>query len=92
MKDHEHMRRVAGKKVSPDMRVTPELIISCDREVFLANDKNKEALIMIISAEMTSHNITVCQAKDDADTLIVRYAMDLIASVKSPGCCCRSGH
>uniref|UniRef100_UPI00358F1FFC uncharacterized protein n=1 Tax=Myxine glutinosa TaxID=7769 RepID=UPI00358F1FFC len=83
-KDHEHMRRMAGKKVSPDMRVTPELTISCDREVFLANEKNKGALIMMISAEMASHNITVRQAKDDGDTLIVRSAMDLVASVKSP--------
>ena len=83
-KDHEHMRRMAGKKVSLDMRVTPELTISCDREVFLANEKNKGALITIISAEMASHNITVRQAKDDGDTLIVRSAIDLVASVKSP--------
>ena len=67
-----HKRKtMKGKKVLPDMRVTSELIISCDREVFRANDKNREALIMIISAEMTSYNITVCQAKDDDDTLIV---------------------
>ena len=31
----------AGKKVSQDLRVTPELTISCDREVFLENEKNK---------------------------------------------------
>ena len=37
LKDHEHLRRMAGKKVSQDLQVTPELTISCDREVFLAN-------------------------------------------------------
>ena len=29
-KDHEHMRRMSGKKVSPDLRVTSELTISCE--------------------------------------------------------------
>ena len=84
MKDHEHLRRMSGKKVSQDLRVTPELTISCDREVFLANEKNKGALIMIMSAEMANHNILVCQAKDDADTLIVKTAMDLVTSVNTP--------
>ena len=55
-----------------------ELTISCDREVFLANEKNKEALITMISADMASHNIIVRQAKDDGDTLIVRSVMDLV--------------
>ncbi len=66
------------KKVSKDLTVTPQLTISCDREVFLANEKNKGALIMIMSTEMANHNIVVCQAKDDADTLIVKTAMDLV--------------
>ncbi len=83
-KDHEHMRRMVGKKVSQDLRVTPELTISCDREVFLANEKNKEALITMISSEMTSHNITVRQAREDGDTLIVKSAIDLVASVNRP--------
>ena len=39
-KDHEHMRRMSRKKVSPDLRVA---------QVFPANDKNKAALIGIIS-------------------------------------------
>ena len=84
LKDHEHLRQMAGKKVSQDLRVTPELTISCDREVFLANEKNKGALIMIMSAEMANQNILVCQAKDDADTLIVKTAMDLVTSVNTP--------
>ena len=84
LKDHEHMRRMAGKKVSQDLTVTPQLTISCDREVFLANEKNKGALIMIMSTEMANHNIVVCQAKDDADTLIVKTAMDLVTSMNTP--------
>ncbi len=84
LKDHEHLRRMAGKKVSQDLRVTPELTISCDREVFLENEKNKGALIMIMSAEMANQNILVCQAKNDADTLIVKTAMDLVTSVNTP--------
>ena len=77
------MRWMAGK-VSQDLRVTPELTISCDREVFLANDKNNGALITIMSTDMANHNIVVCQAKDDGDTLIVKTAMDLVTSVNTP--------
>lgn len=83
-KDHEHMRRMAGKKVSPDLRVNPDLNISCDREVFLANERNKEALIKLICAELTKHNICVHQAKDDGDTLIVKTAIDLVKTVNTP--------
>ena len=39
---------------------------------------------MIMSAEMANQNILVCQAKDDADTLIVKTAMDLVTSVNTP--------
>ena len=83
-KDHEHMRRMAGKKICPDLRVTQQLIITCDREVFLANEKNKGALITMISMEMENNNIIVRQAKDDGDTLIVKTAIDLVTSVKTP--------
>ena len=72
------------KKVSQDLRVTPELTISCDRELFLVNEKNKRALIMIMSTEMAKQNILVCQEKDNADTLIVKTAMDLVTSVNTP--------
>ena len=83
-KDHEHMRRMAGKIVSPDLRVNPDLNISCDREEFLANDRNKEALIQLICAELTKHNIRVHQAKDDGDTLIVKTAINLVKTVNTP--------
>ena len=38
----------------------------------------------MISTEMATHNITVCQAKDDGDTLIVKVAIDLVVGVNSP--------
>ncbi len=76
--------RWLGRKFLKTYRVTPELTISCDREVFLANEKNKGALIMTMSAEIANQNILVCQAKDDADTLIVKTAMDLVTSVNPP--------
>lgn len=83
-KDHEHMRRIYGKKVSLDLSVTTELTVSCDRDVFLANEKNKGALIKMISTELTSHKIVVHQAKYDGDTLIVKTAIDLVKSVNNP--------
>lgn len=60
---------MSGKRVCLDLRVTKELTVSCDREVFLANEKNKGALIIMIYTELTSHHIVVHQAKDDGDTL-----------------------
>ena len=74
MKDHEHFQQMAGKKVSQDLRVAPELTISCDRDVFLVNGK---LVIMIMSTEMANQNIVACQAKDDTNTL-VKTAMDLV--------------
>ena len=42
-KDHEHMQRMAGEKVSLDSMITLELTISCDKEDFLANKNNKSS-------------------------------------------------
>ena len=39
---------------------------------------------MMISTEMARQHITVRQAKDDGDTMIVRSAMDLVVGVNSP--------
>jgi len=62
---------MAGKKISQDLRVTPELTIPCEREL-LVNVKNKGSLIMIMSTEMANSSIVVCQATGDADTHIVK--------------------
>ena len=83
-KDHEHRRRKVGKNISPEFRVTSELTILCDREVFLANEKNKGALISILSSVMARNNIDVHQAKDDGDTVIVKTAIDMVKSMDKP--------
>ena len=44
-KDHEDMRRMSGKKVSADLTLTSQLILTCERETFLANKKNKAAVM-----------------------------------------------
>ena len=37
-----------------------------------------------MSTEIASQSIVACQAKDDADTLIVKTTMDLVTSVNTP--------
>ena len=51
--------------VSPALRlrVNPDLNISCDREVFLANERIKEALIKLVCAELTKGNYTCTSSK-----------------------------
>lgn len=46
-----------------------------NQELFLANEKNKTRLMLTNKFE--NSNITVNQALDDADTLIVNTAIDL---------------
>ena len=72
---------MAGKKVSPDLHVTPELTLLCDREAFLANENNKQAFIMIVSTEIANYNIICHQAAEDGDALIVKTAIELVQSV-----------
>ncbi|XP_050063804.1 uncharacterized protein LOC114129279 isoform X2 [Aphis gossypii] len=48
-----------------------------NQELFLANEKNKTRLIHMLTNKFKNSNITVNQALDNADTLIVNTAIDL---------------
>ena len=84
-KDHEHMRRRNGKKVSPDFRTTQELVVPHNREGFLANENNKGVLTTMMSAGIVKH-LTVHQTKYHGDTVFVKTAINIVT------CGCPSSH
>lgn len=55
-----------------DADMTPPIA----QEKFLGNSKNKNRLIGMLTRHFVSENIQVFQAKEDADTLIVRKAIE----------------
>ena len=59
---------MTGGKVSQDLKITPELTVSCDREVFLATEKNKRSNHNNVYRD--SNTLLMMSSKDDADTLI----------------------
>ena len=73
IKDHEHLRRV--KKVCADIQLSESMEAYKDQEVFLANEKNKHQLIILISQYLRADRQVVYQSTGDADTMIVQCAL-----------------
>ena len=73
-KDHDHLRRT--KNSCCNIQIRPELKNSVHREKFLDNKNNKAQLITLLAETFTRHGINVQQCHDDADTSIVRTALD----------------
>ena len=64
---------MTGGKVSQDLKT--ELTVSCDREVFLATEKNKRSNHNNVYRD--SNTLLMMSSKDDANTLI---ATELVSS------------
>jgi len=77
-KDHEHQRRAC--KFAPGVVVDPVKTAYRDQFAFLANDRNKCAFVALLITCLQSAGFTVHQARDDADTLVVKVALQLAAS------------
>lgn len=62
---------------------TPEIIFDKDtvcvaaQETFLANTENKTSFISMLTDHLRNHNVSVLQAVDDADRLIVTTGIEL---------------
>jgi hypothetical protein len=83
IKDREHQRRAA--KHAPDRVFDCSTAAYNQQAMFLANDKNKAAFVMFIKSYLINAGHTVHQAKDDADTLIVKTALNLAKrTIKQP--------
>ena len=80
-KDEEHQRRsTTVSHVAPDRQIDINKTDIGPQEPFLANEKNKIALIALLMTYLPRHNIKVCQAEGDADVLVVSTASDILLS------------
>jgi len=74
-KNHEHQRRAAA--CAPDVVFDSCRTVYHDQSAFLTNERNKESFIDFLMASLKRAGFKVHQAKDDADTLIVKTALEL---------------
>ena len=74
-KDHEHLRRNLGKKISPSVCIQSSTITKYDQDVFFRNAGNKTKFIELLSSTFKEANIATKTARGDADTIIVSEAL-----------------
>ncbi len=76
-KDHEHQRR--AKKVCADIQLSESMEAYRNQEVFLANEKNKNQFILLISKYLRENGQVVHSSTGDADTMMfnVRFSMQV---------------
>ena len=78
-KDHEHFIRNFKSPVSLDMAVQLHNSIGeTTQKYFLANPRNKESLIDLLSYALSSNNHNVVKSPGDADTVIASNALTLL--------------
>jgi len=75
IKNQERRRRQNMIK-STDILIQETMDILISQQTFLSNDNNKMRLISILTDKLVESGINVLQAEDDADTLIVRTAIE----------------
>jgi hypothetical protein len=80
IKDHEHQRRASS--AGPDVIVESTKTAYSNPSAFLANENNKKAFISLLISELEACHCLVKQAKDDADVLIVKSALDIARLAK----------
>ena len=73
-KDHEHNRR--SNRSCNDIEVTSNKINIVKKSKMLDNKHNKSGIIKLLMDVFSSNGIMVKQANDDADTLIVKTAVE----------------
>ena len=73
-KDHDHLRRT--KNACCDILIRPDIKSIVSKEKFLDNKSNKTQLILLLAETFCRNGINVQQCHDDADTSIVRAALD----------------
>jgi hypothetical protein len=81
VKDSEHMRR--AKKSCPDIDVREHNPVYSNQSAFLMNSANKQAFVFMLARHLQMQNYDVQHAVDDADTLIVRVAIELATKQES---------
>jgi len=77
-KDQEHQRR--AQKLAPDIVLDADKVAHSDTNAFLANEHNKGAFVELLISALRSAGLTIHQAVDDADTLVIKVALQLATS------------
>ena len=73
IKDHEHVRK--AKLFSPDLAIEESMPAYRNQAAFFANKQNKRFFIQLLSAHLRANQCFVCEAVDDADTVIAQCAL-----------------
>ena len=74
-KDATHYRRTGGRR-GPDVHFQEQTLLCCKKDNFLKNKENKQKFIHMLSSKLEKAGSTIIHAKSDADTLIVKSAID----------------
>ena len=79
-KDHapEYHSEAAG--IAPEVQIDPSSRLDLKKEQSLANNRNKQAFINLLSHSFRNRSVSVRQANDDADLLIATTAIDCAMS------------
>ena len=72
-KDETHQRR-AGSEIGVDIDFTPDMLLRMKKKAFLANPRNKQKFIDLLSSLLKDNGIDVKQSPGDADYDIVMSA------------------
>uniref|UniRef100_UPI00358ECD2A uncharacterized protein n=1 Tax=Myxine glutinosa TaxID=7769 RepID=UPI00358ECD2A len=73
-KDMTHHRRSKGK-IGATVTFTADMIVTMQKEQFLANRQNKQQFLSMLSEELQKANCETYHASGDADLLIVQKAV-----------------
>ena len=73
IKDHEHTRR--KRKFLAEVDVNPSIVFQLNQQDFLANEVDKSKSIRFLMGHLSGHGYVVDQSSSDADTLIVKHAL-----------------
>lgn len=81
-KEPEQKRRKLMKACAPDTIISDATPVPQDKSAFLANKKNKQALIDLLGKKLQEEDITVQHAGEegDADVLVVKEALKIAES------------
>ena len=77
IKDHEQRRRSSTTGKAPDVKFHPTMKTNDNQSMFLANSNNKKLFISLLSHHLTERGYEVIQATSDADTVIVKSALEM---------------
>lgn len=80
IKGVERLRR-SNKNLCPNILFDQEMSVTVSQETFLSNQNNKTRFIKFLVEYLKRENISVIQADDDADLLIVDTALKILNKI-----------